>query len=150
MQRQGDETDFDRMIADLQERIRHQEREIYSPQVIEEALNPQNLRPMATSDAQATVRGWCGDTMQIYLRLNGDRIEQATFMTDGCGPSVACGSKLTQMVCGKSLEAADAVRPKDLLDALGGLPEESVHCAELAVNTLREAISIWSRTGGQQ
>ena len=149
MQRQGDETDFDRMIADLQEQIRQQEREIYSPQVIEEALSPHNLRRMAESDAQAVVRGWCGDTMKIYLRLNGDRIEQASFMTDGCGPTVACGSKLTAMVCGKSLEETGAVGPEDLLNALGGLPEESIHCAELAVNTLREAISNGSRVEGQ-
>jgi nitrogen fixation NifU-like protein len=141
MQHQGKETDFDRMIADLQEQIVQQELEIYSPQVIEEALNPQNLRPMPEPDAQATVRGWCGDTIKICLRLNGDRIEQASFMTTGCGPTVACGSKLTAMVCGKSLDEAGAVGPEDLLDALGGLPEESVHCAELAVNTLREAIS---------
>jgi nitrogen fixation NifU-like protein len=149
MQHQGDETGFDRMIADLQRQITQQEREIYSPQVLEEALTPQNLRRMAEPDTQATVRGWCGDTMEIYLRLNGDAIEQATFMTTGCGPTVACGSKLTTMVRGKSLEEAGAIMPEDLLDALGGLPEESVHCAELAVNTLREAISNRPRTEGR-
>jgi nitrogen fixation NifU-like protein len=149
MQQQGEKTDFDYMIAELQEQVIQEARAIYSPEVIEEALNPQNLGRMTESDAHATVRGWCGDTMEIYLRLNGDRIEQAAFMTDGCGPTVACGSKLTAMVCGKPLEEAGAVGPQDLLDALGGLPEESVHCAELAVNTLREAISSGSRAEGQ-
>jgi nitrogen fixation NifU-like protein len=83
--------------------------------------------------------------MEIYLRLNGERIEQACFMTDGCGPTVACGSTLTTIVHGLSLHEAGGITPEDLLEALGGLPEESVHCAELAVNTLREAITSRSR-----
>ncbi len=62
-------------------------------------------------------------------------------MTDGCGPTVACGSMLTKMVTGMPLEKAGKIAPKSLIAALDGLPEESIHCAELAVNTLREAIA---------
>jgi nitrogen fixation NifU-like protein len=61
-------------------------------------------------------------------------------MTDGCGPTVACGSMLTRMVEGASLEQAGDICPKDLLDALDGLPKERQHCAELAVNTLQNAL----------
>lgn len=98
-------------------------------------------RRKAGPDAYGIVHGWCGDTMEIYLRLNGARIEEATFMTDGCGPSVACGSMLTTMVTGMSLEEAGEIRPEDLIAVLDGLPEESLHCAELAVSTLQEAIA---------
>jgi nitrogen fixation NifU-like protein len=62
-------------------------------------------------------------------------------MTDGCGPTVACGSRLTTMVRGMSLDEAYQVTQDVLVAALDGLPEESLHCAELAVNTLREAIA---------
>jgi nitrogen fixation NifU-like protein len=137
------------LIAELQAQIIEQERAIYSAKVIEEALHPNNLWRMAEPGAQATVQGWCGDTMEIYLRLSDERIEQASFMTDGCGPTVACGSMLTTMVHGVSLEEASAIGSEDLLKALGGLPEESAHCADLAVNTLREAISSHSQTKGQ-
>jgi len=83
--------------------------------------------------------------MEIYLRLDGERIEETRFMTDGCGPSVACGSMLTAMVQGMSLEEAGGVRPEDLIAVLDGLPQESVHCAELAVTTLRQALgSRWA------
>jgi nitrogen fixation NifU-like protein len=133
-------TDFDRMVEELQRQIVEQERALYSAKVIEEAYHPRNLGRMAKPDAYARVRGWCGDTMDIYLRLNGERIEEARFMTDGCGPSVACGSMLTAMVQGMSLEEVGEVRPEDLIAALDGLPEESVHCADLAVTTLRQAI----------
>ena len=138
---QGKAAGFDHMVADLQRQVIEQERALYSDKVIEEAHNPRNLGRMLEPDACGIVRGWCGDTMEIYLRLDGERITELTFMTDGCGPSVACGSMLTRLVQGMPLEEASKMAPEDLLAALDGLPEESVHCAELAVNTLREAIA---------
>ncbi len=141
MRHQKEATSFDHMVAELQRQIVEQERALYSAKVIEEAHTPRNVGRMVEPDGCGIVRGWCGDTMEIYLRLGGERIKEATFMTDGCGPSVACGSMLTTMVQGMSLEEAGEVTPEGLIAALDGMPEESVHCAELAVNTLREAIA---------
>jgi len=143
MEQQQETTDFDRMVVELQREIIEQARALYSAKVIEEFYNPRNLGRMSVPDARGIVHGWCGDTMEVYLRLSGARIEEAAFMTDGCGPTVACGSVLTTMARGMSLEEAGEITPEDLLAALGGLPEESVHCAELAVSTLREAIANW-------
>jgi len=147
MEHRGEETDFDRLVTELQRQIIEQERALYSAKVIEEAHNPTNLGRMARPDAYGIVHGWCGDTMEVYLRLNGARIEEATFMTDGCGPSVACGNMLTRLVRGMSLEEAGEIKPEDLIAALDGLPEESLHCAELAVNTLRYVLERY--LGGQ-
>lgn len=141
-------SDFDRMVEELQQQIIEQARAVYSDKVVEEFYNPRNLGRMPEPDARGIVHGWCGDTMEIYLRLNGKRIQEATFMTDGCGPSVACGSMLTRLMQGMSLEEVGQIKPEDLLAALDGLPEESVHCAELAVSTLQEAILNWR--GAQQ
>jgi nitrogen fixation NifU-like protein len=136
-------TDFDRLAQELQQQILQDARTVYSDKVVEEFYNPKNLGRMPEPDARGLVHGWCGDTMEIYLRLDGERVAEASFMTDGCGPTVACGSMLTKMVAGMSLEQASKVRPQDLLDALDGLPEENAHCAELAVNTLKDAASNW-------
>jgi nitrogen fixation NifU-like protein len=133
--------DFDRVIADLQSKIIEQERALYSAKVIEEAHNPSNVGRIPEPDAYGIVHGWCGDTMEIYLRLDGERIQEATFMTDGCGPTIACVSMLTTMVQGISLEEAGQIALEDLITALDGLPDESTHCAELAVSTLREALA---------
>jgi nitrogen fixation NifU-like protein len=141
LEHQEGATDFDRVVAELQRAIIEQERALYSAKVIEEAHNPTNMGPMAEPDAYGIVHGWCGDTMEIYLRLDEESVKEATFVTDGCGPSVACGSMLTRMVQGMSLEEASGIRPEDLIAALDGLPEDSVHCAELAVKTLWEAIA---------
>lgn len=134
-------TDFDRFVEELQQQILEQARAVYSEKVIKACYDPQNVGRMPDPDARGIVHGWCGDTMEIHLRLDGERIEQACFITDGCGPSVACGSTLTTMIHGMSLQEAGKITPEDLLEALDGLPEESVHCAELAVSTLREAIA---------
>ena len=141
MKHQEETTDFDRLMAELQRQIIERARAVYSAKVIEEFCHPKNLGRMSAPNACGIVHGWCGDTMEIYLRLNGDRIREATFMSDGCGPTVACGSMLTTMARGVSLEEASQITPQVLLAALDGLPEESVHCAELAISTLREAIA---------
>jgi len=129
------------MVEEIQRQIIEDERAIYSQKVIEEYYNPKNLGRMNDRDAVGIVQGWCGDTMEIYLRMNSSQIEEATFMTDGCGPTVACGSKLTAMVREMSLDEVRQIEQADLVAALDGLPEESLHCTELAVNTLREAIA---------
>ena len=136
-------TDFDRAMDQLQQQVIEDARAIYSAKVIEAFYNPKNLGRMQDPDAHGLVHGWCGDTMEIDLRLDGEKIKDATFVTDGCGPTVACGSMLTAMVHGMSVEEAREVRPADLLEALDGLPKESTHCAELAVKTLWNALLNW-------
>ena len=115
----------------------------YSARVVKESSNPSNMGPMSGPDAHGIIRGCCGDTMEIYLRLGGDRIEKATFVTDGSESAIACASVLTKMVRGMSLEEAGKIRPEDLIAALDGLPKTKVHCAKLTLNTLRQAIANW-------
>jgi nitrogen fixation protein NifU and related proteins len=132
---------LDRLVAELQEEVNQAAREVYSPTVLEHALHPKNLGTMLEPDGLAVVRGPCGDTMAVFLRLNGTTIEKACFLTDGCGPTLACGSMLTTMAEGLSLEQACAMEPADLILALGGLPPENVHCAVLAMTTLQQALA---------
>jgi nitrogen fixation NifU-like protein len=138
---QGKGTDFERWVELLQAEILKREQEMFSAKVLAEARDPKNLGAILDADGHALVIGPCGDTMQIFLRVNGARIEKAAFMTDGCGPTVACGNMLTQMVQGKSLAEATAIEAAELITALDGLPPEHIHCATLAVNTLQQAIA---------
>ena len=113
----------------------------FSDEVIAECFDPANLERLIRCDARAVFTGWCGDTMEICLLLDGEVIAQASFMTDGCGVTVACGSMLTKMAKGLSLDEARAIESSRLDDALGGLPADHAHCAELAIRTLRNAIA---------
>jgi len=136
-------TDYDGMLAELQREVARREQEIYSGTVLREARSPSHVGRMPAADAHGLVHGWCGDTMEFYLRLVDGAIEEATFFTDGCGATLACGSMLCRMVTGMQVEEAEWVLPEDLVEALDGLPEESMHCAGLAVSTLQNALLNW-------
>ncbi len=115
-------------------------RSIYSETVIEHAARPRNAEPLASPDGYAVITGPCGDTMQIWLRVRDNVVTAASFTTDGCGPSISSGSIATEMIAGKSPADAMRISQKDILEALGGLPEDSSHCALLAANTVKAAI----------
>jgi len=117
------------------------EQVVYSPRVIEEATNPQNMRRMSDPDAVGIIHGCCGDTMEIYLHLDNNRVKEAAFMTDGHESAIACANLLCTMVQGVSLKEAARISPEELSDALGGLPKAKLHCAKLAIDTLHKALA---------
>lgn len=125
---------------DLQKLILADARNIYSETVVQHAMDPRNLGVMHDADGFARETGSCGDTMEIWIKVSSDTIARATFMTDGCGPSIASGSMVTEMAKGKSIGEARKITQADVLNALGGLPDESKHCALLATNTIKAAI----------
>jgi len=127
-------------LDELQELIIADARKVYSDIVIDHAMNPRNVGIMQGADGFARVTGPCGDTMEIWLEVKDGTIANATFMTDGCGTSIASGSMVTEMAKGKIVSEAQKIGQQDVLSALGGLPEESEHCALLSANTLKEAI----------
>ncbi len=112
----------------------------YTEVVRDHAQNPRNAGSMPNADGFAVVTGPCGDTMKIWLRVREEVIQADTFWTDGCGPSIASGSMVTELAKGKTIREAMKISQKDVLDALGGLPGESQHCAQLAATTLKEAV----------
>jgi len=124
----------------LQELVKAEMRKVYSETAIDHSMNPRNVGTMEDADGFAKVTGSCGDTMEIWLKVNNNTITDATFMTDGCGTSIASGSMVTEIAKGKSVGEVWKISQQDVLNALGGLPEESEHCALLAANTLKAVI----------
>jgi len=124
----------------LEEYVMADMRNTYTETVIDHAMNPRNVGSIQNADGFASVTGPCGDTMEIWLKVWNGTIKGAAFWTDGCGASIAAGSMVTELAKGKAVTDTLRITQKDVLDALGGLPEESLHCALLAANTLKEAI----------
>jgi nitrogen fixation NifU-like protein len=133
-------SDFEKAVNELQESIMEDARKIYSEKVIERWLNPRNLGKIRKPDGFAKVKGPCGDTMQISFKVKDGKLSKIKFMTDGCASSIAAGSMAAELAQGKRIEEAAEISQQMILDALDGLPEESVHCALLASNALKEAI----------
>ena len=125
---------------EFEDLVKAEMRKIYSETAIDHAMNPRNVGDMEEADGLAKVTGSCGDTIEMWLRVKDGTIADVTFMTDGCGTSIASGSMVTEMVRGKSVSEARRISQQDVLSALGGLPEESEHCALLAADTLKEAL----------
>lgn len=71
-------------------------RKVYSETVVDHATNPRNVSSMEEANGFARITGPCGDTMEIWLRVRDNTIAEATFMTDGCGTTIAAGSMATE------------------------------------------------------
>jgi len=132
--------EFDNSFRELQQSIMEDMRKVYSEKTIDHFLNPRNLGEIPTPDGFASITGLHGNTMEIYLKIKDGKVMNASFWTDGCGCSIASGSILTELAKGKRLSEAQKITQQDVVKALDGLPEDDLHCALLAANTLKEAI----------
>jgi len=133
--------EFDDFVRDLQSRIYEETREAYGQVAFERWTKPLYVGVMGDPDGYGRVTGTCGDTMEIYLKFESDRVKAATFRTDGCGSSTVCGSFAAELAHGKNPEELAEITGEFILDILGGLPEEDRHCAFLAADTLHEALN---------
>jgi nitrogen fixation NifU-like protein len=139
------EKDLEKLIEELQEKIENDEEADFSKKMIHEYRNPSNFGVLENPDAIGKIKGPCGDTMEIMLKIKNNRITSIRFLTDGCGTSIACGSMLTKIVKDKTLDEVELITSQDLNRALEGLPEDHVHCTILAVNTLRKALNNYTK-----
>lgn len=131
---------LERFVREVQQAIDEEESRLYSPIVIEEASNPYRMGRMMDPDGSAVHTGPCGDTMEIFLRVRGEMVVDASFLTDGCGPTVAVGSRLMRMIQGRRVSELVQMTDDELTEAVGGLPPENLHCSALALTTLYKAV----------
>jgi nitrogen fixation NifU-like protein len=114
----------------------------YSEAFKDHIANPRNAGELPDANASGEeTNPVCGDRMRLSLRVSDGRIEAARFLAYGCPPTLVCGSILTELITGKTIEEAARLTRKDLLNALGGLPSRKQHAAALAIETLRAAIA---------
>ena len=113
----------------------------YSRNAIELYGNRVNVGIIENADVALAYTGLCGDTTKLYLKINDQNmIEDAKFQYLGCPASAVCGSIVTQIAKGKTLQAAKEITEEEILKELGGLPGDECHCAELVVTALRKTI----------
>ena len=113
----------------------------YSEVVIDHWLRPRNVGPTKYYDAEGNLTSPCGESMWIWLRVKNGVIYDASFVSDICIGAVVSGSVLTEMIKERTITSALGITGADVLKELGGLPERFVHCATLAADTLKAAIT---------
>jgi nitrogen fixation NifU-like protein len=124
---------------------------MYSAQLLDHFQNPRNSGDLANPDATAEIENpVCGDVIRLSLKMQNDRVQDIRFKAKGCVPAIACGSALTELVRGRTVEEVRALKRDDLIAAIGGLPPASAHAAQLAFDALLSALaqvqSSWPQT----
>jgi nitrogen fixation protein NifU and related proteins len=90
---------------------------------------------------KGTAVGQCGDSIEVSLQIDQGAIADIKVAPHGCVYTLVCASAMSELAKGRDLDHALELEPQELVTALGGLPEDHLHCARLAVNTLGEAIA---------
>jgi len=121
----------------------------YSNKVIDHYSNPRNVGsfPKDEPNVGTGIVGApeCGDVMKLQLKISDEGvIEDARFKTFGCGSAIASSSYVTELVKGKRLEEAIAIKNTSIVKELN-LPPVKIHCSVLAEDAIKAAISDWQK-----
>lgn len=110
---------------------------MYSEAVLDHFRNPRHTGDLAGATAIVTVNNpACGDVMRLSVRVEDGKFTDVRFLTRGCVTAIACGSWLVEWMQGKSIEEARRMTPRQMAEALGGLPPATEHGSHLACDAL--------------
>lgn len=114
---------------------------MYNEKVLQAFQNPKNVGEIENPDGIGLVGNEkCGDIMQITLKIENDVIVDAKFKTFGCAAAIATSTTATEMIKGLTVEEALKITNKKVLEVLGGLPSQKIHCSVLAEEAIQKAI----------
>ncbi len=115
--------------------------QMYTDTVIEHFKCPKNVGRMDDADGVGMFGDpGCGDSLTIYIKVTNEVIQNISFLVFGCAAAIATSSMTTELAKGKTIEAAMKITEDDIIEALGGLPDNKKHCSNLGVKALRSAI----------
>ncbi len=118
---------------------------MYSAELLDHFQNPRNSGAIENPDSSVQLENpVCGDVLELTLLLENKRLENKSdrriadirFRAKGCVPTMACGSAITELAKGKSVEEARKLSREELVRKVGGLPQASAHASHLAMDTL--------------
>jgi len=121
----------------------------YSDKVNELFLHPHNAGVLENPDGVGMEGSLaCGDALKIMFNVGDqERISEVKFQTFGCASAIASASMLTDIIQGMTIDEAAAVTNQDIIDALGGLPKEKIHCSVMGQEALEAAIAYYKNGG---
>lgn len=115
---------------------------MYSAQLLDHFQNPRNVGDVADADASVEMENpVCGDVIRLSLKVDSGRIAAIRFKAKGCVPAMACASALTELALDKTLSETRNLKREDLIEAVGGLPNASIHASQLALDVLSAALA---------
>lgn len=118
----------------------------YTKKTVEHFLHPKNIGEVENPDAVAEVGNMvCGDQLSFSLKVEDGRVADLKFLSFGCASNIATASIMTEKVKGMTIAEAKAFNWKEIVEDLGGLPKQKIHCSILAVEGLKKVIEEYER-----
>ncbi|MCI8488567.1 MAG: Fe-S cluster assembly scaffold protein NifU [Clostridia bacterium] len=116
---------------------------MYNEKVMKEFSSPRNAGELSDANAVGQVgNASCGDIMKIFMKINDDNvIEDVSFQTFGCAAAIATSSVATEMIKGKTVNEALSITNAQVVEELGGLPAQKLHCSVLAEEAIKAAVN---------
>ena len=136
---------LDTFLDQLEADILNEAYQAHGPKGYERWLHPKFQHCIPIPDGHASLTGECGDTMEIFLAMDGEVVADAAYRTTGCASSAICGSFAAELAIGKQATEILDMTGETILREIGRFPQNEEHCAHLAVTTLQEAINKYMR-----
>ncbi len=137
---------LDDFLDNLQEEIFNEARQALGEKGFQRWRNPCFAGKMTDPDTHGRVKGICGDTMEMFFRIEDNRVKEGSYMTDGCASSSIAGSFAVELAIGKTLDELADITGDDVLKEIGRLPKEDRHCPFLAAETIQDALTRYMNT----
>ncbi len=137
---------LDEFLDNLQDQIFDEAREALGDKGFQRWRNPRYAGYMESPDAHGCVTGSCGDTMEIFFKIENNCVKAGSYVTSGCASSSISGSFAVELAQGKSLDELADITGEDVLKKIGRLPEDDQHCAFLAAQTIQDALTDYMKT----
>jgi nitrogen fixation protein NifU and related proteins len=135
--------DFNAMVDKIQSEIFAEARAAWGEAGFARWRHPRFNTPLVDADGYARITGNCGDTMEMFLRVEDGRVAEASYRTDGCGSSAVCGSFAAELAIDRPVSELFDLTGEQVLARIGRFPKDEEHCAHLAIHTLQEAAGAW-------
>ena len=116
--------DFDAFAKKLQEQIFEEAKRLYGERGFNRWLNIKYMGVIENPDGHARIKGKCGDSIEIFLKFEKEKVKDAKFITDGCASSTICGSFAVELAIGKTPDEIVQITAEQIIKEIGGLPEE--------------------------
>ena len=113
----------------------------HSAKYLEMALGTDRREAVKNPDGYGIRTGDCGDTVEMFISVNDDRIKRISFDINGCMNTAACANCVASLAEGKTIAEAWELTPEDVINYLETMPSDHTHCAELAVGAFYRALS---------
>lgn len=114
---------------------------MFHSKLLDHFERPRNGGPLNDATHRATLENpACGDVLELAVRVEGGRVAAVSFKAKGCVPAMACGSAVTELIAGKSLDLARKTTREDVLNAVGEVPPQSGHALDLALDAVQAVL----------